>query len=80
MKDPRHIHYSTGLTALHYSLLLALLKHVRPLLLKYHCYNDPSTPYGIWMATERTLLLEVNRMLNHLLNIGCHAGDLDALP
>ena len=31
------------------------------------------------MATERTILLEVNRMLNHLLNIGCHAGDLGRL-
>jgi len=34
---------------------------------------------GVWVATERTILLEVNRMLNHLLNIGCHAGDLGVL-
>ena len=39
----------------------------------------PGTLHGTRTATERTILLEVNRMLNHLLNIGCHAGDLGVL-
>ena len=41
-------------------------------------YHNSSILYGAGCAVERTTLLEVNRMLNHLLNIGCHAGDLDA--
>nr|BAX09247.1 NADH dehydrogenase subunit 7 [Hemistasia phaeocysticola] len=34
---------------------------------------------GVGVCVHRIMLLEINRMLNHLLNVACHAGDLGCL-
>ena len=39
----------------------------------------PGIPHDAEVSIHRAMLLEINRMLNHLLNVACHAGDLDCL-
>ena len=35
--------------------------------------------HDLEVSMRRVMILEVNRMLNHLLNVACHAGDLGCL-